>query len=78
MEIPTDGDPEGAQEAVEGSMRERGDEGVGERAGEGLLRERSVRMVEACGGKLLVFWTRINPIERIAALTYRRRDPSIA
>jgi hypothetical protein len=78
VEITADGYPEGAQEAVEGSMGERGDEGVGERAGEGLLRERSVRVVETYGGNLLVYWTREYLIEKIAALTYRRRDPSIA
>lgn len=54
MEVPADGDPEGAQEAVEGSMGQRGDEGVGECAGEGLLRERSVRVVEAYKAELLV------------------------
>lgn len=78
VEVPADGDPESAQKAVEGSMGERGDEGVGESAGEGLLRERSVRVVETYGGKLLVYWTCGYPIGNLTALTYRRRDPSKA
>lgn len=49
VEIAADSNPESAQEAVKGSVGERGDKGVGERAGEGLLCEGSVRVVEACG-----------------------------
>lgn len=49
MVVPADGDPEGAQEAVESCLRERGDERVGECAGEGLLCEGSVGVVEAWG-----------------------------
>lgn len=47
MVIPADGDPEGAQEAVESCLGEGGDERVGECAGEGLLCEGSVGVVEA-------------------------------
>jgi hypothetical protein len=50
--IPTDGDPECAQESVEGSMGKRCDEVVGECAGESLLRERSVGVIKACGEPL--------------------------
>jgi hypothetical protein len=47
VEISADGDPEGAQEAVQGFLGEGWDEGVGECAGEGLLCEGSVGVVEA-------------------------------
>lgn len=49
MVVPADGDPEGAQEAVESCLGEGGDERVGECAGEGLLCEGSVGVVEAWG-----------------------------
>ena len=48
MEITTNGDPECAQEAVQCSMGERWDERVGKGAGESLLCEGSVGVVEAC------------------------------
>lgn len=48
MEVSANGDPEGTQEAVQGCLGEGWDEGVGECAGEGLLCERSVGVVEAC------------------------------
>lgn len=47
VEVAADGDPEGAQEAVQAGAREGGHEGVGEVAGEGLLREGAVGVVEA-------------------------------
>lgn len=47
MKVPADGDPECAQEAVDGGVGQRWDEGVGEGAREGLLREGSVGVVEA-------------------------------
>lgn len=47
MKVPTKRNPERAEEAVHGGMRERRDERVGERAGERLLREGSVGVIEA-------------------------------
>lgn len=38
MEVPADGYPEGAEEAVQGAPGEGWDEAVAEGAGEGLLR----------------------------------------
>lgn len=58
MVVPADGDPEGAQEAVEGFLGEGGDKGVGECAGEGLLCEGSVGVVEACVRVSCVIWVR--------------------
>lgn len=47
VEVPPDGDPERAQEAVECLPRESRDERVREVAGEGLLCEGTVGVVEA-------------------------------
>ena len=48
MEVPANSDPEGAEEAVECGAGKSRDEAVAEGAGEGLLGEGSVGVVEAC------------------------------
>lgn len=47
MEVPADSDPECAQEAVDGGLGKRRDEGVGEGASKCLLREWAIGVVKA-------------------------------
>ena len=47
MKVSANSDPKCAQETVDCGVGKRGDERVREGAGESLLRERSVRVVEA-------------------------------
>lgn len=81
MEVTANGDPECAQEAVHCSMGKRWNERVREGAGESLLRERSVGVVEACSQMLADDLFHTEPILAIAAIlghAYRKIDPSRA